>query len=136
MTSPYRNATEGCDMRTALTAKQGVEVILVRPGVGPQTFVLHEGATLADLLRDAGTGISSPNALIDGRPVEDVLNLKSGMIITVLPEPSQAPSNESWRETVGTVHDTPFFREMIAAGRAIREAEREAVRLEDEQNGP
>jgi hypothetical protein len=112
-------------MGTVVTAKQCVEVVLIRAGVDPQAFTLQEGATFADLLRESGAAISSPKILIDGHPLEDVLNLRSGMIITAVPEPSSTPSNESWRETVGMVHDTPFFREMIAAGRAIREADRD-----------
>lgn len=126
-------------MGTALTAKQCVQVTLLRPDVGQQIFKLAEGATLADLLRESGAAISSPNVLIDGYSIEDVLPLKSGMVITIVPQTSQTPSNGSWRETIGMFQDTPAFRAMIAEGRAIREADRaaarEAARLEDEQNG-
>ncbi len=43
-----------------------------------------------------------------------------------VPPPSTA--KRSWRDSVGTVQDTPEFREMISAGRAIREADEEAAR--------
>ncbi len=74
-------------MSIASTAKRGMEVTLLRPDLGSQTFTLPEGATLADLLREAGGGIELKNILIDGRPLEEVLILNSGMAITVVPEP-------------------------------------------------
>ncbi len=111
-------------MSSATTAKPYTEVTLLRPEEGPQTFTLPEGATLADLLRAAGVAISSPSMLIDNRPIEEFVVLKSGMVISIVPESSKTPTKRSWRDSVGTVQDTPAFREMIAAGRAIREAER------------
>src|SRR5437762_1840395 len=121
-------------MSTASTTKRCTEVTLLRPESGSQTFTLPEGATLADLLREAGAAIRSPNLLIDGRPIEEAVILKSGMMITILPELPQAPRQRSWRDSVGTVQDTPAFRAMIAEGRAIREADREAARKVAEQD--
>ena len=63
-------------MSSATTAKQYTEVTLLRPEEGPQTFTLPEGATLADLLREAGADVRSPNMLIDGRPIEEVRALE------------------------------------------------------------
>ncbi len=74
-------------MSMASTAKRGVEVTLLRPDLGPQTYTLPERAKLADLLREAGGGIELKNILIDGRSLEEVLILNSGMAITVVPEP-------------------------------------------------
>jgi hypothetical protein len=114
-------------MATALTAKQCVEVVLVRPDVGPQTFTLREGATLADLLRESGAAIGSPNVLIDGRPIEDAMTLKSGMSITILPERPEMPAKRSWRDTVGMFADDHDFEAMVEAGRAYREADRKST---------
>ena len=44
------------------------------------------------------------------------MSLKSGMTITIVPEPPQAPSKPDWRNSVGTMQDTPSFRAMIAEG--------------------
>jgi hypothetical protein len=121
-------------MSSATAAKPYTEVTLLRPEEGPQTFTLPEGATLADLLRSAGVAISSPSMLIDNRPIEEFVVLKSGMVISIVPESAKTPTKRSWRDSVGTVEDTPAFREMIAAGRAIREAEREAARTLADQD--
>lgn len=114
-------------MGTALTAKQCVHVTLLRPNIGQETFELPEGATLADLLREAGVAFGSPNVLIDGRPIEDAMVLKQGVSITILPERLRMPAKGSWRNTVGMFADDPTFEEMVAEGRAIREADRKAT---------
>jgi hypothetical protein len=111
-------------MSSATTAKPYTEVTLLRPDEGPQTFTLPEGATLADLLRAASADDRNCKMLIDGRPIAEVLFLNSGMTIAMVPEPPRAPSKRTWRDSVGTVQDTPEFRAMIAEGRAIREADR------------
>jgi hypothetical protein len=122
-------------MSSATTVKPYTEVTLLRPEEGPQTFTLPEGATLGDLLRAAGAAVRSPNMLIDGRPIEEAMILRSGMMIAIVPEPPQTPRKPSWRDSVGIVQDTPAFRAMIAEGRAIREADRKATleQLEAEQ---
>jgi hypothetical protein len=124
-------------MSAKTIAKPSTEVTLIRPDGGLHTFTLPEGATLTDLLCEAGAAVRNPNVLIDGRPIEDVLVLKPGMAITVTPESPQLPSEGSWRDTIGMFQDTPFFRAMIAEGRAIREADREAAleQLDAEQDG-
>jgi hypothetical protein len=114
-------------MSTASTVEKYTEVTLLRSEAGPQTFTLPEGATLGDLLREAGAAVRSPNMLIDGRPIEEAIPLKSGMTIAILPEPSEATAKPDWRNSIGTVQDTPSFRAMIAEGRAIRNADREVT---------
>jgi hypothetical protein len=121
-------------MATVSTAKRSIEVTLFRPDREAQTFTSPEGATLADLLREAGSAIRSPNVQIDGRPIEQVMTLESGMNITIDPEASSGQSNGSWRATVGTFSNPDFLREVIAEGRAIREADREAARNQTEQD--
>jgi hypothetical protein len=121
-------------MATVSTAKRSIEVTVLRPDAGPQTFTMAEGATLGDLLREAGAAIRSPNLLIDGRPIEDVIVLKSGMTIAIDALVPLAPPNGSWQATAGTFSHPEFWREVVAEGRAIREAEREAARNQPEQD--
>jgi sulfur carrier protein ThiS len=114
-------------MGTTVNGKQCVQITLLRPDVGQQTFKLPEGATLADLLREAGTAIGGANIMIDGRPVEEVTKLNSGMVITIVPETSRTRPKRSWQDTIGFFADDPTFEEMVAEGRAIREADRIAT---------
>ncbi len=113
-------------MSTASTLEKCTEVTLLRSEGGSQIITLPEVATLGDLLRAAGIVSLSPNMLIDGRRLEETVILSPGTIITIGPEQARAPSHRDWRDSVGTVQDTPAFRAMIAEGRAIREADQEA----------
>ena len=117
-------------MATVSTAKRSIEVTLMRPDIGAQTYTLPEGATLGDLLRQAGAVIRSPNLLIDGRAIQEVTPLESGMAITILPEPPETPGKRSWLDAVGMFADDADFEAMVEDGRAIREADRQAVREE------
>jgi hypothetical protein len=114
-------------MGKASLAKKTMDVTLVRPDTGPLTFTIPAGATLADLLRHAGVGVRGPNIMIDGRPMEETVVLKSGMEVTFLPSPPEATSKRSWRDTVGMFADDPDFQAMVEAGRGIREADRTAT---------
>jgi sulfur carrier protein ThiS len=124
-------------MSATTIAKSDTEVTLIRPERGSQTVTLPEGATLADLLRQTGAAVRSPNLLIDGRPIEEVLMLKSGTTITITPEPPQEPPKKDWRRTVGMFADDADFEEFQAQCRAIREADRIATlaELDAEQEG-
>lgn len=117
-------------MATVSTAKRDIEVTLLRPDVGSQTFILSEGATLGDLLRKAGAAVRDPGILIDGRPLDEVMLMESGMTITIVPETPEIPGKRAWRDTVGMFADDPDFEAMVEAGRAIREADRRAAREE------
>jgi hypothetical protein len=117
---------ENLKMSVPSTLKREAEVTLLRPDLGSQTFNLPEGATLADLLREAGGEIQAKNVLIDGRPLEELVILNSGMAITVIPEPL-GQRKRSWLDTVGMFADDPDFAEAVAAGRAYREADRHAT---------
>jgi len=114
-------------MGRSSTAKRRTQVTLLRPEADPETFTLAEGATLADLLRAADAGIRAPSIMIDGRPIEEVMKLTSGMTITLAPEPSDLSSSKPWRETIGMFAGDPDFEEAVEAGRAIREADRQSV---------
>jgi hypothetical protein len=121
-------------MATVSAAKRSIDVTLIRPDADPRTFTLPEGATLADLLRAAGAASRGPSLLIDGRPIEDVTILDSGMTITIEAEDGARRSNGSWQSTVGMFSHPEFLREVIAEGRAIREQDREAARSEAQQD--
>ncbi len=114
-------------MSATTISKPCTEVTLIRLDGGSQTFTLPEGATLADLLREAGAAVRSPNLRIDGRPIEEVLVLKSDMTITIGPEPPETPVKKDWRRTVGMFANDPTFEAAVAAGRAYREADRKAT---------
>jgi hypothetical protein len=109
-------------------------VILIRERVGREDHTLPEGATLADLLRAAGVGDAPHVITIDGRSIEEFLVLRPGMVVTLVPVISKAVTRDSWRETFGMFKDDPHFQEMVEAGRAIREADREAARKEAEED--
>jgi hypothetical protein len=109
-------------------------VILIRERVGREDHTLPEGATLADLLRAAGVGDAPHVITIDGRSIEEFLVLRPGMVVSLIPVISKAVTRDSWRQTVGMFRDDPHFHEMVEAGRAIREADREAARKNSEAN--
>jgi hypothetical protein len=117
-------------MATVSTEKGTIEVRLLRTGEDLRTYTLPEGATLADLMREANTPYRSSNLLVDGRYLESAIVLKSGMLITIMPEPAVAAGIHSWQDTVGMFTNNSFFQEMVEAGRAIREADRQAAREE------
>jgi hypothetical protein len=113
-------------MGKASTAKRQVEVTLVCADTGAKSFTLPAGATLGDLLREAGATADGAHIMIDGRPIEEALTLKSGTNITILPAP-RTPAKLPWRDTVGIFADDPTFEEAVAAERAIREVDRKAT---------
>jgi hypothetical protein len=121
-------------MATVSTAKRTIDVLLIRPDVDSQTFTMAEGATLGDLLREAGAAIQSPSMLIDGHPIEEAVILRSGMTIAINAEKPSVPPKGSWQATSGMFKNRSFLREVIAEGRAIREADREAARNQTEQD--
>jgi hypothetical protein len=115
-------------MKTEPPTTKTNEFTLVRPGVGAETFVLPEGATLADLLSRAQASTDNQMVFLNDKPLEESVILEPGMVVTLSPSPRNARANGSWRGTVGMFRDDAAFNEMVAAGRAIREAEREAAR--------
>jgi len=117
--------------KPATAEKNGVT--LIRLGVGKQAYALPEGATLADLLRTAQVQAESQAIYIDGRPIEEHLVVQDGMVVTIVPKPKNAATDDRWRETIGMFADDPTFQEMVDAGRAIREADRKAA--QDEREG-
>jgi hypothetical protein len=115
-----------------MATNRTIEVTLYRTGADLQVFTMPEGASLADLLREAGVPPRESSLLINGRSIESVLTLESGMTVTILPEPPWVRIR-SWRDTVGMFADDPDFEEMVQAGHAIREADRRAAREEAER---
>jgi hypothetical protein len=114
-----------------VTAKKN-EITLIRDGVGREEYTLAKGATLADLLRAAQVAETPHVTTINGRSIEEFLVLQPGMVVTFTPVIRGPVTKHSWRETVGMFKDDPLFHEMVEAGRAIREADREAARKEAE----
>jgi hypothetical protein len=122
-------------MARSSIAKRSVRVTVLRSGLEPRPFSMQVGATLADLLREVGEPIAGSGVLIDGKPIEEIVTLKTGMTVSLGTAPPPSVAKRSWRDSVGTVQDTPEFREMIAAGRAIREADTEAPRDQFDSDG-
>ena len=116
-------------MATVSSEKKTIEVTLYRTGQDVRTYTLPEGATLADLLRESDTSYRSSGLIIDGHSLESAVVLKSGMRITLLPEPPGSRIR-CWQDTVGMFADDFDFQAMVEAGRAIREADRQAAREE------
>lgn len=122
-------------MAAVSAAKRSIAVTLRRPDGPAQILDLPEGATLADLIREGGVAIRNPELLrIDGRRIDEFTTLQPGMTITIEAAEVAEPSDGSWRTTVGMFSHPDFLREVIAEGRAIREADREAARDESGQD--
>lgn len=122
------------DPQPSAVIKAGVT--LLRPGVDAQEIELPEGATLADLLREARADTSEQAIFIDGRPVEEWIVLQPNVVVSLVPRVRNATRPADWRETVGMFRDDPVFAEIAEAGRAIREAGREAARQEANEDVP
>lgn len=103
--------------------KLGVTVL--RIGVGKEEYDLPDGSTLADLLLKAGVKSEAQGIMIDGRPITELVALRGGMIISVMPNSNGAPRSEPWLETIGMFHDNPAFDEMMGEVEANRNLERE-----------
>ena len=100
----------------------GKGVVLLRLGEGVQEFDLPPDATLADLLRESGANLAENEVMIDGRPIEEAIVLRPGMIVSLSPKP-EPPAEVPWRKTVGMFRDDPYFDAMMDDVMAAREAE-------------
>jgi hypothetical protein len=100
------------------------QVTLLHFGEGVQRFDLQPGATLADLLRESGADPAGKQVMIDGRPIEEAVILRPGMIVSLSPMPAPAPDPEPWRSTVGMFKDDPGFEQMMEDVMAARAAEK------------
>jgi hypothetical protein len=112
-------------MATEPTTTEGTRVVLLRPGVGRQDFVLTPGSTLADLIREAKAEAEQQEIMVDGRPLEESLILQPGMIVSLAPRPKNAGLSEAWRETIGMFRGNAAFRELAESVEASREAEKD-----------
>jgi sulfur carrier protein ThiS len=102
-----------------------IGVTLIRLGAGSEKHALPEGATLADLLREAGAQAEGQTILINGKPLEEFIPLQAGITVTLVPRAKNPGFDERWRESIGMFKDDPGFREMIEAVEASREAEKD-----------
>jgi hypothetical protein len=123
-------------MSAKTTAAEETKVVLLHLGVGKQEFALPSDATLSDLLREAQVELSEYDAMVDGRNPEECLVLGPDTIVSLVPRPRGGKPSESWRETIGMFRDDPVFQEMVDAGKAHRDAERQAARNEPDGNRP
>jgi sulfur carrier protein ThiS len=101
------------------------EVTLIRPGIGAETMVVPEGSSLSELLRQADIETDQRAVFIDQKPISDHVVVKTGMVITIVPQPKNAAESRSWKHLVGNFHDDPAFEEMMQAVQAERDAEKE-----------
>jgi hypothetical protein len=113
--------------KPATAEKTGVT--LLRIGTGKQEFDLPEGATLADLFRDACFVPEDQSVFVDGKPLEEVLVLRPGMIVSTAPKvvKNDAKAGE-WSDRIGEFHDDPAFDAMMQVIHEEREAETERPR--------
>lgn len=108
---------------TILDARNAVT--LLRLGVGMEQIPLREGATLADVLREAGVDPSGQEVLVDGRRIEEALTLQPGTIVSVGARATNGqPEQPAWMKTIGMFKDDPIFEEMMNDVNAQREAEK------------
>ncbi len=102
-------------------AKPCTQVTLIRPEGGSQTFTSPESSTLTDLLRQAGTAVRTPDLLNEGRPIEEVPVLNSGMSIAIMPEPPQAPAEKARKNRTSTM-DLTIAAIVLRHGATLRSA--------------
>jgi sulfur carrier protein ThiS len=103
------------------SSTEEILVHLIRPGVGVQDYHLAEGATLADLLRRAGTSTADQVVLVDGIPPEESLPLSIGSVVTLVPRPANIAGGEPWRASIPAFRDEALFREYCDALKARRD---------------
>jgi hypothetical protein len=101
------------------------EVTLIRQGVGREEYTLPEGATLADLLQKAHAQQQGQLIYIDGKPLEEQIILRPGMIITTVTTKGKPARDERWLESIGMMHGDPVFLEVCEAVEKSREAEKD-----------
>lgn len=103
------------------TSTAEIVVHLLRPGVGAGDYHLAEGATLADLLRLSGASTINQAVFVDGVPPEESLPLHNGVVVTIVPRPRNAATEEPWRAAVPSFRDEALFQEYSEALKARRQ---------------
>lgn len=93
------------------TSAPEISIRLVGPGLSERDFHLPEGSTLADLLDRSGASTQDQAILVDGQPLAELLPLRPGMVITVVPRPKDDGLAEPWRGTIPAFQDEALFRE-------------------------
>ena len=101
-----------------------IVVVLVRPGILAQEFCLEEGSTVKDLLNQVEAS-GEWDVVVEQRRLDESEPLRSGSFVYLLESGRSAPVPQRWKEWVGAFKDDPYFREIVEAGRDIREAERD-----------
>jgi len=104
------------------TSMVEILVHLVRPAVGARDYHLPEGATLADLLRLSRASTTHQAVFVDGVPPEEALSLRDGAVVTIVPRPANAATDEPWRATIPAFRDEALFQEYDETLKARRQA--------------
>ncbi len=100
-------------MSTQLTTGTNQEVVLLRLGVGKSSIPWHPGLTLADLLREAQTGVEDREIFLDGKPLAESVILEPGTIVSVVSKGKNIRTESAWMEGIGDFRDDPAFEEMM-----------------------
>ena len=99
-----------------------IRVRLIGPDGHADDHHLPDGATLADLLRQAGTDLSNQSVWVDGIKAEEGLSLHDGAIVTIVPSPGDPDRDQPWRAIVPAFQDDALFQEYTEALKARRQA--------------
>jgi sulfur carrier protein ThiS len=113
------------------TSAREISVHLDGLGVGERDYILPEGATLADLLSRSGTSTADQVVFIDGVPLERLLPLRAGMVVSVVPRLTNGGGGEPWRATIPALQDDDLSREYFE----ILEARRREDKSDADEGG-
>ncbi len=111
---------EGGLAGVGINRKPKTRVQLVRPGLAVREYHMLNGVTVADFLRRSETTKVGHEVYVDGRPAEDTTPLRDGSVVTIVPQPKQAPVTQPWRTTVPSFQDDEIFEEFMAILKARR----------------
>ena len=110
---------------TSSVAEIPKSVVLLRWGDEARELDPPAGTTLADLLREGGAIPSECEVRINGRPIEEALLLRPGMVITVSRRDDlQSGAVPRWWGSIGMFQDDPAFDAMMDDVMAEKAAEK------------
>jgi sulfur carrier protein ThiS len=111
---------EEVNMSETKTSIGEISVHLAYAGAGEQVVHLSEGATVADLLRLAGSSATGQAVYVDGVSIEDTIRLHDGAVVTIVSAPGQATGAGPWHATVPAFCDDSLFLEYAEALKSRR----------------
>jgi hypothetical protein len=110
------------DQRSAI---QMLRVMLVRPGIDARDYLLPAGSTVGDLLEKAQVDARGRDVVILNQRVDESAILSPESFVYVVATNPNGHDCGSWQDLVGAFRGDPVFREIVEAGRALRDAERD-----------